>query len=398
MCETTGSWRTIKLESVVEILDSLRVPVSEVERENRKGDVPYYGANGQQGYIDRALFNEDLILIAEDGGYFDEFSHRPIAYRVSGPSWVNNHAHVIRAVREVHQGFLFFALEHRDIRRYIAGGTRTKLTQAELRSIDIELPLSRCEQQRIAEVLESADESIRYTEGLVAKIEAARRAFLFQNTIGSDISERLPLGDYLSRIDAGWSPACDEVPPVFGEWGILKVSAVTAGAFDPRESKRLPSHLRPRQELEVRKGDVLVARANGVADLVGLAVEVGEVPPRLMLSDKTLRIVPREGLLSGSFLVLLLGSPMLRRQIMEVISGSSGQKNISQAQLKHLAVTVPPLHDQARVVAINNTFLDQIRAYQREVMKLRKIKRGLVKDLLTGRVRVATGNAEEVPV
>jgi type I restriction enzyme S subunit len=118
-----------------------------------------------------------------------------------------------------------------------------------------------------------------------------------------------------------------------------------------------------------------------------------------MLSDKTLRIVPIEGLVTKSFLALLLGSPLVRRQIAEMTSGSSGQKNISQAQLQRLAVTVPTLRDQSCVVAVNNSFLDQIRAYQQEVVKLRNIKQGLMEDLLTGRMRVGAGKAtEEVPV
>lgn len=249
------------------------------------------------------------------------------------------------------------------------------------------------EQQRIVEILDAADKSIRSTERLITKLEAARRSCLLRDIPDSRGGELRYLGEYLSHIEAGWSPSCDEVPPVFGEWGVLKVSAVTGGAFNSHEAKRLPRHLKPKPEIEVKQGDILVARANGVAELVGIAVQVGELAPRLMLSDKTLRVVPNEGLLTESFLVLLLGSPMVRRQIMEMISGSSGQKNISQAQLRRLAVAVPTLHDQARIVAVNKSFLDQIRAYQKEVVKLRKIRQGLMEDLLTGRVRVK--DAEE---
>ena len=119
-----SDWHEEVLGALVEVLDSYRIPVSAEEREKRPGSVPYYGANGQQGFIDGMIFDEPLILLAEDGGNFDDFATRPIAYRISGPAWVNNHAHVIRAAKNACQGFIFFALEHRDIRRYIAGGTR----------------------------------------------------------------------------------------------------------------------------------------------------------------------------------------------------------------------------------------------------------------------------------
>ena len=82
-----------RLVEVVEFLDSQRRPVTASDR--RAGPYPYYGANGQQGTIDHFIFDEPLVLLAEDGGHFGE-SERGIAYRISGKTWVNNHAHVLR--------------------------------------------------------------------------------------------------------------------------------------------------------------------------------------------------------------------------------------------------------------------------------------------------------------
>lgn len=128
-------WRVERTEELADILDHMRVPVNSEERAGREALVPYYGANGLQGYIDRALFNEPLILLAEDGGNFDDYETRPIAYRIDGPSWVNNHAHILRP-RSVDFSFMFFSLEHKDIRKYITGGTRSKLTKSELQCIE----------------------------------------------------------------------------------------------------------------------------------------------------------------------------------------------------------------------------------------------------------------------
>lgn len=149
-------WDVGNVANMADILDNQRVPVNEAERSKRPGDVPYYGANGQQGWIDRPLFNEPLILLAEDGGNFDDFASRPIAYRVNGPSWVNNHAHILKAKLSCSQAFIFFALVHRDIRRYISGGTRTKLTAKELKSIELPYPPQN-EQEEIAQRLETIE-------------------------------------------------------------------------------------------------------------------------------------------------------------------------------------------------------------------------------------------------
>jgi hypothetical protein len=90
-------WDVLHLENVVDILDSQRVPVNATNRELRQGKVPYYyGATGQVGWIDNYLFDEELILLGEDGAPFLEPTKQK-AYIIRGKSWVNNHAHVLRA-------------------------------------------------------------------------------------------------------------------------------------------------------------------------------------------------------------------------------------------------------------------------------------------------------------
>ena len=83
-----------RLEEVCEILDSKRVPITAKDRV--AGPYPYYGANGIQDYVADYIFDDELVLLAEDGGHFGS-ADKPIAYRVSGKCWVNNHAHVLKA-------------------------------------------------------------------------------------------------------------------------------------------------------------------------------------------------------------------------------------------------------------------------------------------------------------
>lgn len=135
--QAVEGWSTVTVEQCCGILDSKRVPINTVDREKRIGEIPYYGANGLQGYIDGFIFDEPLVLIAEDGGNFDEFASRSIAYRIYGKSWVNNHAHVLRAKREFCQDAIFYNLEHKDIQSFMVGGTRSKLNQSALRSITL---------------------------------------------------------------------------------------------------------------------------------------------------------------------------------------------------------------------------------------------------------------------
>ncbi|MCW5878511.1 MAG: restriction endonuclease subunit S [Anaerolineales bacterium] len=130
-------WHAMGLGEVVEFLDNERIPVKHSERV--PGPYPYYGANGQQGTIDGYIFDEPLILLAEDGGHFGSKS-RKIAYAIKGKSWVNNHAHVLRPKPMVNLRYLLAVLEKYDVTRFVTGSTRGKLTKSAASKIPIIMP------------------------------------------------------------------------------------------------------------------------------------------------------------------------------------------------------------------------------------------------------------------
>ncbi len=130
-----------KISEVCTIKDNLRIPLNSKQRDNIKGDVPYYGANGPVDSINKHIFDEDLVLIAEDGGNFKEFYSKEIAYRVSGKSWVNNHAHVLSVKSKlINTEWLLYSLMHKNILKSIIGTTRLKLNKSELENIEIWVP------------------------------------------------------------------------------------------------------------------------------------------------------------------------------------------------------------------------------------------------------------------
>ncbi len=147
-----SNWVVEPLGSVVDILDSQRVPVNSDERANRKGDVPYYGATGQVGWIDAHLFDEELILLGEDGAPFLD-SAKTKAYLIMGKSWVNNHAHVLRGRPGILNRFLMHQLNQVDFRRFVSGTTRLKLPQAPMRQIPLVIA-PEAEQARLVDEIE----------------------------------------------------------------------------------------------------------------------------------------------------------------------------------------------------------------------------------------------------
>lgn len=122
------------VEDCCEILDSQRIPITASERE--EGEYPYYGANGIQDHVANYIFDDELVLLAEDGGNFGS-KEKPIAYRVSGKCWVNNHAHVLKPKAGLDVDYLCYSLMFYKVDGMVNGATRQKLTQAAMRKMQI---------------------------------------------------------------------------------------------------------------------------------------------------------------------------------------------------------------------------------------------------------------------
>jgi type I restriction enzyme S subunit len=206
--------------------------------------------------------------------------------------------------------------------------------------------------------------------------------------------EKTPLGELLKGIDAGSSPLCPDRTAASGEWGVLKVSAVNPEGFRSDENKVVLRDAWIDPAYEVRDGDLLLSRAN-TFELVGAVCLVRSPRRQLLLCDKTLRLNPRPDRASADYLFWALRAPSVRRQIERDATGTSGSmKNISQKSLRALSVASRSLSEQRRIVAILDDHDARIRAAQAERDKLVALKRGLLDDLLTGRVRVPAARTE----
>ncbi|WP_063669044.1 restriction endonuclease subunit S [Aliivibrio fischeri] len=169
--------------------------------------------------------------------------------------------------------------------------------------------------------------------------------------------------------ESGWSPKCLDTPRETGKWGVLKVSAVTWGVYNPNENKELPTTLEPREQIEVKVGDFLISRAN-TAELVAKAVIVPpNSPEKLMMSDKIIRFRFSE-MLEVNYINLFNNSGFARDYYAEVAGGtSSSMKNVSRVQINNLVVALPPQEEQDKIVCKVNTFFnicDQLKARLKE--------------------------------
>ena len=171
-------WRRIRLDDCCMCLDNMRKPVNEEMRQSMKGDIPYCGANGIVDYVNDYTINDSVILIAEDGGYFDEYQTRSIAYMIIGKAWVNNHAHILKAKNGYCQDYIFHTLEHKNIVPFITSGTRAKLTKRELLNIEINAPESVYEQRKIAAQISAIDNALNDCRAQLAKAQSLKQGMM----------------------------------------------------------------------------------------------------------------------------------------------------------------------------------------------------------------------------
>lgn len=206
-----NGWVRSNLVDCVEILDHRRIPINANQRKQRVGPIPYYGATGQVGWIDDYLFNEELVLLGEDGAPFlDLFKNK--AYMISGKSWVNNHAHVLKGVNGILMNkFLCYYLNWFDYKEFVTGTTRLKLNQTSMKNMPILLP-PLIEQKHIVTKLESIfakiDATKNYLENVQRFLKQTRQSILknalngkLPSTNSKDTSKsthkRVSLGDII---------------------------------------------------------------------------------------------------------------------------------------------------------------------------------------------------------
>lgn len=144
-----GEWDKKPVCEISENLDGKRIPVTQNKR--KKGDIPYYGASGIVDYVEGFIFNEDLLLVSEDGANLLMRTY-PIAFSISGKTWVNNHAHVLRFKNRTSQIFVEYYLNSIKLDKYVSGMAQPKLNQKMLNSIPMPFPDLKVQEQVVKQL------------------------------------------------------------------------------------------------------------------------------------------------------------------------------------------------------------------------------------------------------
>lgn len=349
-------------------LDNYRKPINATERANREGQIPYYGATGQVGWIDDYLTNENLVLVGEDGApFFDYIKDK--AYIIDEKAWVNNHAHILKSYYGVTGNkFLMHYLNCFDYHGYVNGTTRLKLTQGSMANIPTPLP-PLPEQKRIVDFIESFFEKLERAKEIVQNaldsFEERKSAILheaykgnltvkWREEDGEDfVCEELEIRQLVTHLNQGWSPKCESHPSTdCKKWGVIKTTSIQHMEFNEEENKQLPDNLVPREKHELKKGDILITRA-GPRIRVGVCCLITNVRPRLLLCDKAYRFRANIERVIPEYLELALNTPEILAEINLMKTGiSESGVNLTQEGFMAIKLNIPPIKEQKEIIRI----------------------------------------------
>ncbi len=138
--EIPVGWKVGTLDEISENFDSKRVPLSNKERESRKGKYPYYGAASIMDYIDDYLFDGIYILLSEDGSNVVDAEGKPLLQYVWGKFWVNNHAHILKGKKGFPEEYIYLLLKNSNMNHLVTGAAQPKINQKNMNSLKIIIP------------------------------------------------------------------------------------------------------------------------------------------------------------------------------------------------------------------------------------------------------------------
>ena len=335
------------VEDCCQILDSMRVPITASDRE--EGEYPYYGANGIQDYVADYIFDDELVLLAEDGGNFGS-KERPIAYRVSGKCWVNNHAHVLKPKDGLDVDYLCYSLMFYKVDGMVNGATRQKLTQAAMRKMRI--PLRSMEEQlyivdvikRIVKIKEQKQQQLQLLDELIK----ARFVEMFGdpqiNSHGWDvvnISEAVG-----GKVSNGFFAKRDDYVDD-GNVSILGVANIVNRMYSKvDELPRTYADDKDIEKYEVKYGDILFCRSSLVTEGIGKASIIPEyVQDNILFECHVIRLPLDLNKCVPEFIQALSTMDFFRNQVIAQ-SKTATMTTIGQDGILKADIILPPINKQ----------------------------------------------------
>lgn len=399
--EIPVGWIISPLRYLAHCLDGKRIPLNKEERSYKKGDIPYWGANCIVDFVDEFLFNQELILLGEDGSpFFDKT--KEVSFYINEPIWPNNHVHVLKVFENFSPKFLVYSLNCVEYSSYIEGSTRDKLTQNNMNRIVVPIP-PLPEQQAIASFLDrecgKIDALIAEQERLIALLAEKRQAVI-SHAVTKGLNPNAPMKDsgipWIGMVPEGWEIV-----------RFSRLVAIAEGQVDPKKEPYLSMILIAPNHIESGTGRLLelTTAADQRAESGKYIYEAGAViyskirpalakvalAPLSGLCSADMYPLTSRGRLDQAYLAWLMLAPSFTAwAIME--SDRVAMPKINREKLNELMLPVPPLLEQiiiAEYITNETIKFDELVATANSAITLLKERRAaLISAAVTGKIDV----------
>jgi type I restriction enzyme, S subunit len=381
-------WEVRRLGDLVEILDTKRKPIT--KRDRNPGEFPYYGATGIVDYVDGYIFDEQLILLGEDGAKWN--SGDQSAFIITGKTWVNNHAHVLKPYRDIlNDQWLVYNLNHQNLLSFVTGLTVPKLNQGQTKKILIPLPPLE-EQKQIVIKLDQCFEAIDKARANAAKnLENAKE--LFQSKLNDIFSQKgegwveNKLGEITTKIGSGATPRGGQSS--YKESGISLIRSLNVYDDGFREKK-----LAFIDDAQAEKlNNVTIERDDVLLNITGASVARCCIAPNDFLPARVNQHVSiirlKKDTMSSEFLHYLLTATINKNILLGIGEQGSTRQAITKTQIQNFIVSYPEGDkEQEQSVESINRLKEQTQSlefkYQQELNSLEELKKSILQKAFEG--------------
>lgn len=371
------NWEIKTLNTVCDFLDSQRIPIKDTDRAKISGIYPYYGASGIIDYVNKYIFDDDLILLAEDGANIINRS-TPIAFLVNGKIWVNNHAHVLKVRASTDRYYLCAYLESLKYDKYNTGTAQPKLNRETCEKIPVLIP-PLPEQQKIADILNTWDKAIERQTQLIEKLELRKKGLMQQLLTGkkrlSGFSEEwkeVRLGElFIER---------NEINRV--NLPLLSITADRGVIFQAESDKRDISNDDKSKYKRICPNDIGYNTMRMWQGRCALSSLEGIVSPAYTIITPNKDVNPH-------YMEMLFKQPFTMYCFWTHSQGLvSDTLNCKFPDFSQIKVTIPSLKEQNAISCLFMKINHEIEFYKQRLNLLHQEKKGLMQVLLTGKKRV----------